>query len=106
MNLISLLTHNTPLECEDLYSPIHPVPAAPALHARFIRSQPIQSIKASDIDDVFAAVGGENALFNEFPYMAALGWNDGENINDFLCGGVLIDFNYVLTAAHCISMRG
>ncbi|KAL5280083.1 hypothetical protein ACFFRR_004204 [Megaselia abdita] len=56
--------------------------------------------------DVHAAVGGENAALNEFPYMAALGWNNGKNINDYLCGGVLIDFNYVLTAAHCISMKG
>lgn len=57
-------------------------------------------------DDWLAAVGGVDARIGEFPYMAALGWNDGKSVNDFLCGGVLIDKNYILTAAHCISMAG
>lgn len=66
--------------------------------------KPQEPISINDLPH--AAVGGENAAFNEFPYMAALGWNEGKSISDFLCGGVLIDYNYVLTAAHCISIEG
>ncbi|KAF2898008.1 hypothetical protein ILUMI_08173 [Ignelater luminosus] len=42
--------------------------------------------------------GGTEASIGEFPWLALLESNE----NGFICGGVLINNRYVLTAAHCI----
>merc|ERR1712045_96668 len=43
-------------------------------------------------------VNGEQAVANEFPWMAAL-----MNLQRQFCGGSLIDENHILTAAHCVA---
>lgn len=50
----------------------------------------------------FGIAGGEAAVYGEFPYMALMGYKEGENAT-FYCGGSLISENFVLTAAHCKS---
>jgi trypsin len=50
-------------------------------------------------DDIFGAariIGGEPAAAGEFPYIISLSSQFG-----FICGGVLLNENTVVTAAHC-----
>lgn len=52
----------------------------------------------------FHIIDGEEAEDGEFPFMAALGY-DNEEIGvgyDYRCGASLISENFLLTAAHCI----
>ncbi len=42
------------------------------------------------------------ALYGEFPWMAAILLATGEGPPHFLCGGTLIQHDVVLTAAHCL----
>ncbi|KAJ8979419.1 hypothetical protein NQ317_002199 [Molorchus minor] len=44
---------------------------------------------------------GEDAEFNEFPWMALLSYKTA-NGPDFQCGGTIINDHYILTAAHCV----
>lgn len=46
-------------------------------------------------------VGGVVAKLNEFPHMAALGYQTEDGLK-WNCGGTLISENFVLTAAHCV----
>ncbi len=45
----------------------------------------------------FAIIGGEDAPFLKYPWMASLQKSSGH-----FCGGSLINNKWVLTAAHCI----
>ena len=44
--------------------------------------------------------GGEKAPYGRFPYMTSIKSLTG---HVHICGGILIDPQYVLTAAHCIA---
>jgi len=48
--------------------------------------------------------GNKTSLF-EFPWMALLAYNTGNNV-EYLCGGSVINNRYVLTAAHCVNNLG
>ena len=45
-------------------------------------------------------IGGDKALFGEFPYMALLGYVVQKQMK-YLCSGSVLNTKYVLTAAHC-----
>lgn len=49
------------------------------------------------VDDEKAIVGGEEVEKGRYPYQVALVFNNG----DLVCGGSLVDKDWVLSAAHC-----
>lgn len=48
-------------------------------------------------------VGGTVTKLGEFPHMTAIGWRDDGDRLEFKCGGSLISYWFVLSAAHCSS---
>lgn len=52
-------------------------------------------------------VGGVDAQKGDFPWITALGYKNSKNPDNpkWLCGGSLITFKHVITAAHCVYNR-
>ena len=60
--------------------------------------------EASNVDNStdVRIVGGKPALPNEFPWMAALVYENSNGKSLIFCGGSLISPNVILTVAHCL----
>ncbi|CAK8684129.1 unnamed protein product [Clavelina lepadiformis] len=60
----------------------------------------------SFLDEQFGSfkriVGGTNAIYGSIPWIVSLHLNNGKQI----CGGTLINHEYVVTAAHCFYVSG
>ena len=49
-------------------------------------------------------VGGLPTIQHEFPWMAALVYENENNKSLIFCGGSIISFNVIMTAAHCLTL--
>ena len=50
-------------------------------------------------------VGGEDAKPNEFPWQVSWRYiNPSTEKDQHICGGSIIDDNYIVTAAHCVDI--
>lgn len=51
-------------------------------------------------------VGGEEADVGEFPFMAAIGYQNLDGDTDFDCGGAIVSEKFVVTVGHCANLKG
>lgn len=51
---------------------------------------------------VLKITSGHDAVFGQFPWMALLGSRLSNGSLLYICGGTLINDQYILTAAHCL----
>lgn len=42
-------------------------------------------------------VGGQPVIIEQYPYQASV-----RHLDHHICGGVILDYNTIITAAHCI----
>jgi len=63
-------------------------------------SEPLDPEESIEQDES-AIIGGISAEITDFPFQVAVKWQD----NSFLCGGVVINNNWILTARHCVQRR-
>ena len=60
-------------------------------------------VHLSQADYTPTVIGGEDAEDGEYPWMAALVYREHTRVSEAqFCGGVLIDSNWILTAAHFV----
>ena len=62
--------------------------------------------KEIEVDDSTTTriVGGLPTIQHEFPWMAALVYENENNKSLIFCGGSIISFNVIMTAAHCLTL--
>ncbi|XP_063586409.1 venom protease-like [Penaeus indicus] len=71
------------------------------------RRQLRPSERLSEAEFNFAAfvLGGKEAEVGAWPWMALLGDRDAAGVIDWFCAGILINEQWLLTAAHCLARR-
>ncbi|KAK9888002.1 hypothetical protein WA026_000288 [Henosepilachna vigintioctopunctata] len=74
------------------------------LYGNRIETPPLQTTRNIFNNRFDGLTGGTRSADSEFPFMAALGYGDINQIQ-WDCGGALISEKYVLTAAHCTYNR-
>lgn len=57
------------------------------------------AVTLNDLPSNSRIVGGEAAKAGQFPYQVAL--SISSDYSSWVCGGSIIDANWILTAAHC-----
>lgn len=51
-------------------------------------------------------IGGEKTEVGEFPFMAAIAYQNLDREIEFDCGGAIVSEKFVVTAGHCSNLKG